>query len=56
MADSVAPRDIDTILTNVSWDIHSTYHTVLIKVSPGAAIFGQDMLFDIPYIAEWKKI
>ena len=51
MADSVAPRDIDTILTNVSWAICSTYHTVL-KASPGAAIFGPDMLFDIPYIAE----
>jgi hypothetical protein len=38
MADSVAPRDIDTILTNVSWAICSTYHTVL-KASPGAAIF-----------------
>jgi hypothetical protein len=30
-------------------------HTVL-KVSPGAAIFGQDMLFDIPFIADWQKI
>ena len=55
MADSVAPRDIDTILTNVSWAIHSTYHTVL-KASPGAAIFGRDMLFDIPYMADLKKI
>ena len=33
----------------------STYHTVL-KASPGAAIFGRDMLFDIPYIADWNKI
>ena len=32
-----------------------TYHTVL-KASPGAAIFGRDMLFDIPYIADWNKI
>jgi hypothetical protein len=24
--------------------------------SPGAAIYGQDMLFDIPLIADWKKI
>ncbi len=22
----------------------------------GAAIFGQDMLFDIPFIADWRKI
>ena len=55
MADSVATSDIDTLLTNVSWAIRSTYHTVL-KASPGAAIFGRDMLFDIPFIADWKKI
>jgi hypothetical protein len=23
---------------------------------PGAAIFGRDMLFDIPYLADWKAI
>ena len=56
MADSVAPRDIDTILTNVSRAIRSTYHTVL-KASPGAAIVGRDMLFAVPFIADfWKKI
>jgi hypothetical protein len=55
MADSVTPNDIDTFLTNASWAIRSTYHTVL-KASPGAAIFGRDMLFDIPYIADWNKI
>jgi hypothetical protein len=33
----------------------STYHAVL-KASPGAAIFGQDMLFDIPFIADWQYI
>jgi hypothetical protein len=27
-----------------------------IKASPGAAIFGRDMLFDIPLIADWKQI
>jgi hypothetical protein len=31
------------------------YHTVL-KASPGAAIFGRDMLFDIPFIADWKQL
>jgi len=55
ISDSVATRDIDNIIKNVSWAIRSTYHTVL-KSSPGAAIFGRDMLFDIPYIADWKKI
>jgi hypothetical protein len=35
--------------------IRSTYHTVL-KSTPGAAIFGRDMLFDIPYIANRNDI
>ncbi len=38
MADSVAPSDIDAVLTNASWAIRSTYHTVL-KASPDAAIY-----------------
>jgi hypothetical protein len=37
-----------------AWAIHSTYHTLL-KALPGVAIFGQDMLFDISFIADWKK-
>jgi hypothetical protein len=28
----------------------------VLKASPGAVIFGQDMLFDIPFIADWQKI
>ena len=40
---------------NATWAVHSTYHTVL-KASPGAAIFGRDILFDIPFIADWNKI
>ncbi len=28
----------------------------MLKASPGAAIFGQDMLFDILLIADWQKI
>jgi hypothetical protein len=30
--------------------------TWYLKASPGAAIFGQDMLFDIPFVADWRKI
>jgi hypothetical protein len=55
MANSVAPSDIDAFLTDAAWAIRSTHHTVL-KASPGAAIFGRDMLFDIPFLANWKKI
>jgi hypothetical protein len=55
MAESVNASDIDILLANAAWAICSTHHTVL-KASPGAAIFGQDMLFEIPFIADWKKI
>jgi hypothetical protein len=55
MTDSVAPNDIDAVLIDAAWAICSTYHTVL-KASPGAAIFERDMMFDIPFIADWKKI
>jgi hypothetical protein len=55
MADSVHPADIDTFIDNAAWAICSTYHTVL-KASPGAAIFGRDMLFDILFVADWKQI
>jgi hypothetical protein len=55
MAKAVNASDINIFLADAAWAIHSTHHTVL-KASPGAAIFGQDMLFDIPFIADWKKI
>ena len=55
MATSVKPSNIETFVTNAAWAIRSTYHTVL-KASPGAAIFGRDMLFDIPFLADWNKI
>jgi hypothetical protein len=46
---------VDELLTNIAWAVRSTYHTVL-KATPGAAIFGRDMLFDITYIADWNQI
>jgi hypothetical protein len=55
MAEMVKARDIDVFLSDATWAVCSTYHTVL-KASPCAAIFGQDMLFDIPFIADWQKI
>jgi hypothetical protein len=51
----VKPGDINVFISDAAWAIGSTHHTVL-NASPGAAIFGQDMLFDIPFIADWKKI
>jgi hypothetical protein len=54
MDDSVTPDDVDVFLDNAAWAICSTYHTVC-KASPGAAIFGQDMLVNIPFVAGWRK-
>jgi hypothetical protein len=55
MANSVDPDDVAVFLTNAAWAVRSTYHTVL-KASPGAAIFDRDMMFDIPFLADWNKI
>ena len=35
---------------------HLLYLSYNPKASPGAAILGRDMLFDIPFIANWNKI
>jgi hypothetical protein len=51
----VKVSDINIFLPDAVWAICSTHNTVL-KASPGAAIFGQDMLFDTPFVADWKKI
>ena len=50
-ADTVSKSDIADLLTNTALAVRSTYHTVL-KISPGAAIFGRDMLFDVPFLAD----
>jgi len=55
MAETVTDEKVDDFITNAAWAVRSTHHTVL-KSSPGAAIFGRDMLFDIPYIADWTSI
>jgi hypothetical protein len=52
MAESVEPADVDTFIDNAAWAICSTCHTIL-KASPGVAIFGRDMFFDIPFIVDW---
>ena len=55
MANTVVTSDINAFLTIAAWAICSPYHTVL-KASPGAAIFGRDMLFGIPLLANWNKM
>jgi hypothetical protein len=55
MAKTKTPDDVNVFLDNAAWAICSTYHTVL-KASPGAVIFGRNMLFNILFIANWNKI
>ncbi len=55
MAKTITPDDVDVFLDNAAWAICSPYHTVL-KTSPVAAIFRRDILFAIPFIADWNKI
>jgi hypothetical protein len=55
MADTINKSDIADFLTNAAWAVRSTYHTVL-KTSSGEPIFGRDMLFDVPFLADWSKI
>ena len=55
MADSVSQEDIEDFIDNAAWTICSTHHTVL-KSSPGADIFGRDMMLNIPHIANWAEI
>ena len=55
MTDSVSPEDVEDFLDNSSSALRSTRHSVL-NSSPGAAIFGRDMMFNIPYLADWTKI
>ena len=51
MVNAVRTSDIETLLTDAACAIRSTYHTAL-KASPGAAFFGQDMSFDISFLAD----
>jgi hypothetical protein len=55
MAKTAKASDINVFPSDAAWVICSTYHTVL-KASPGAAIFEQDMRFDISFIADWQQI
>ena len=55
MANTVNENEAVDFLTNAAWAVHFTNHTVL-KTSSGAAIFGRDMLSDVPILADWSKI
>ena len=55
MSPTINATTIEDPLVNTIWAIRITYHTVL-KSTPGAAIFGRDMSFNIPYVADWNEI
>ena len=54
MRDTALSEDIMDFLTDAPWRICSTYHAVL-KVSPGTVTSGQDMLMNIPHVANFTK-
>ena len=53
MSDTVNDKMVDLFIDAAVWAIRSTHHTVL-GMSPGAAVFGRDMLFGIPHLEDWK--
>ena len=55
MSPTVDGKMVGDFLVNATRAIRSTYHIVL-KSTPGAPIFGRDVLFDIPYVADWVKL
>ena len=48
--------DRSTVMTFAQCWCHYTSDHIVLKTSPGAAIFGGDMLFDVPFLADWTKI
>ena len=51
--DNVDPWD--ELLASEASAIHSTHHTI-IQASPAQLVFGQDMLLDMKFKADWKAI
>ena len=49
------PQQVDELLVNVVWAFCSTYHMVL-NSTPGATMFERDVLFGLPYIADWNQV
>ena len=54
-SDTVTDVMIANFLNGAAWAIRSTYHMVL-RTTPGKAIFGRDMFYDISYLADWTEI
>ena len=50
-----SPRDKHAFLIDTARIIRSTRRTIL-QASPWAAIFGWDMMFGVPFLADWIEI
>ena len=46
---------VDAVLASATLGLRATVHTTL-TVSPGAAIFGRDMLLNLPVTVDWEMI
>ena len=46
---------INNFISDASFAIRSSYHTTL-RATPSVAIFGRDLLFDVPFIDNWEEI
>ena len=53
--ETCTPAMINELVANMGCMSSATYHTLL-GSSPGTAIFGRDMLSDIPYLDDWSEI
>ena len=62
----VATKDIDNkvfdyidplgeTLTYISWAIRASYHHT-IMITPGQAVFGKDMIFNLASVVDWRVI
>ena len=51
----VIQKSVENFIDNAAWALCTTHHTML-RTSPGAAIFGRDTMFNVPFVADWTKI
>ncbi len=52
--DTVTMEDVADFITSAAWATRSTYQMVMSSM-PHQAIFGRDMHFDAPHLADWEK-
>ena len=55
MQETVTMKDEADFTTSAAWAICCIYHMMLSSM-PGQAIFGRDIHFIIPYLADWKEM